>query len=79
MVKWTEKHSIEARKQGWDLFSIDGNPSRLQIQKDDESGIFKTDSEAIDFVKGLSTYNTRLIKNNFFIKTCKLALKLVTE
>ncbi len=51
-TKWTGADSAAASKQGWDLFQSEGGKvEELQLQCDDEAGIFKTDDEAAAFVK----------------------------
>ena len=39
--------------RGWDLYNVDGN-GRLELQRDDEAGVFDSDAEAwSDFIAGL--------------------------
>lgn len=40
----------EAREQGWDLFEAHGDVIELQLQRDDESGVFKDDDATWLFV-----------------------------
>jgi hypothetical protein len=45
---WTDKDSLSAFMQGWDLFSCD---SEMQLQSADESKVFESDDAAVAFVK----------------------------
>ena len=50
---WSKQDSIEATKEGWDLYdstgSVDGD---LQIQRNDEQNLLSEDSDAWKIVKG---------------------------
>jgi hypothetical protein len=73
--KWTDAHSEEADYQGWNLFAIDGNQSKLEIQKVDELEVFESDSDALEFVRAWANATDSDI-DPFAIETCKLALEL---
>ncbi len=47
---WTKQDSTAARAQGWDVFEIWDGRVQYEIQKDDQSDIFKTDEAARAFV-----------------------------
>jgi hypothetical protein len=64
--QWTDAHSAEAEKQGWNLFDYD-NRGLLQIQRSDEAEIFNTDQEAVDFITAEAGNGN---------ETAKLALEL---
>jgi hypothetical protein len=57
---WTEGHALKAQNQGWNLFNADGE---LQLQREDEMGIFETDHEAWEFVyaQSIQKDNTAII------------------
>lgn len=44
---WETKHSAQASAQGWDIFECDG---AVQLQADDEAGVFCSDEDALAFV-----------------------------
>jgi hypothetical protein len=48
--QWTFEQQEAANEQGRGMFAIDGDKSRLEIQKLDEGGKFESDADAIDFV-----------------------------
>lgn len=76
--QWNEEYQMEAQAQGWDIYMIDGNPEKLEIQKNDEIGCFKTDEDALNFVRAWAHVGNP----NFFgfqVDVCKLALKLIGE
>lgn len=52
MTKWTKQDSTAAAAQGWGVFEIwDTDRLQLEIQRDNDSGIFTTDEAAREFVK----------------------------
>ncbi len=72
--KWTDEHSTEANYQGWNLFAIGGNPTRLEIQRVDELEVFESDEDALSFVRAWA--NMKGSFSTFAIETCNLALEL---
>ncbi|MBC7414223.1 MAG: hypothetical protein H7327_04760 [Herminiimonas sp.] len=53
---WNTDDSTAARAQGWDVYEVvDNGHYYLEIQRDDASNIFLTDTAARDFVKALAT------------------------
>lgn len=42
---WTAGHRLKAENEGWNLFRVDSG-EELQLQRDDEMGIFEADHEA---------------------------------
>ena len=48
---WTPELSGQADKQGWNLFECSGSVGGdLQLQRDDEMGVFESDEQAWKFV-----------------------------
>ena len=68
MVRWTQTRKQEADSRGWGIFAIDGDQSRLAIQRLDESGLFESDEAALAHVKQTATGGDA---------TCQLALEIV--
>lgn len=50
LARWTPAHSLAAVRHGWDMFDYN-SMGLLEIERCDETGKFKTDQGAIDFVK----------------------------
>lgn len=50
-TQWTGEDSVAASEQGWDIFESSGDVVELQLQRNDEMGIFASDDEAALFVK----------------------------
>lgn len=48
---WTDKHQEEALKADWGVFAVDGDVNRLEIQRLDETEVFESDAEALEFIK----------------------------
>lgn len=48
-AEWTIEHGEEAESQGWNIFESDERG--LEIQRDDEAGIFDTDEDAVKYVE----------------------------
>jgi hypothetical protein len=48
--QWFVSDSRRAQKQGWDIFEVDGDPTRYEIEALDESDTFKNDQDAILWV-----------------------------
>lgn len=51
--RWTSEHSKIAQEQGWDMFNYDRR-GLLQMQRCDESNIFRNDREALAHVRWLA-------------------------
>ena len=68
MVRWTQTRKQEADSRGWGIFAIDGDQSRLAIQRLDESDLFESDEAALAHVKQTATGGD---------STCQLALEIV--
>ena len=57
MIGWTERHSLMAQCEGWDIFEADGSMqnrdgrSPYQIQRIDENPILSCDQEAWELVR----------------------------
>lgn len=50
--EWTELDSINATKEGWDLYCCYGSCNgMLQVQRNDEQGILNNDEEAWAIVR----------------------------
>lgn len=49
-LELTYAWSGENLKEGWDLFDIDST-GILEIQRDDEAGIFESDEDAVSYVR----------------------------
>jgi hypothetical protein len=70
MNRWTDTEKAIAQAQGWDVFAIDGDQSRLAIQRIDELAIFESDDDAVNFV---------VEKANDGDRTCQVALEITEE
>ena len=46
-IQWSFQDQLEALSDGWGMFFLDENPKELMIQRNDESGKFDNDIEAI--------------------------------
>lgn len=57
MINWSERHSMMAQLEGWDIFQADGSMqnqdgrSPYQIQRIDENPILASDQEAWEIVR----------------------------
>jgi hypothetical protein len=67
-VVWTKAHEEEAHNAGWGLFAVDGDPSRMEIQRLDELDYFEDDDHARRFVEEGASQGDL---------TCRLALLIV--
>jgi len=50
LARWTNEHSIAASAEGWNMFDYN-SMGLLEIERCDESDVFSTDQEAIDFIR----------------------------
>lgn len=69
IVKKLECINDVGEKQGWRLSVVNENPLQLDIQKDDEEGIFENDCDAVDYV----------FRNRHQCKVCREALLLAAQ
>ncbi|HEP8970153.1 TPA: hypothetical protein VDU83_002489 [Pseudomonas aeruginosa] len=49
---------VDLSSEGWALFEI-GRSGRVEIQRDDEMGIFETDEDALDHVKRMAAQGSQ--------------------
>jgi len=62
---WTRESEALAIKGGWNVFAVDGDPCRLEIQRVDDAETFTCDQEAVEYVKNWAQAGSPV---------CKLAL-----
>jgi hypothetical protein len=48
LAGWTRRYGRAALAQGWAVFEVNGGG--VEIERDDEAGIFADDEAAVDFV-----------------------------
>lgn len=51
--KWTKCDSAKALREGWEIFND------TEIQRDDETGIFASDDDAVAFVMNSNTSHAK--------------------
>jgi hypothetical protein len=60
--EFTDAEHKSARKEGWGLFDAEQMGIPLQIQRQDDLGVFETDDDAVKFVKSKAEEGSELHK-----------------